>query len=400
MTGFATLLTDFMLQNKEELIMKILFTVRFYPMYGGGETVTLRLADKFADMGHEVHIFYLWDNGKQEVNRNIHTFKVNNMHSAIGGEKIPQKDVNKIYNELAQYIKLHSIEFIINQWLEPRKVYQAAGGTAKVLHCRHAAVYINSKKRRLAEKILGRHWFDKILKHIYSPYVHYSDRFVLLCKEYADEMKHIFRHKYDNKIISILNPCRYDISLPKLVQQEKENAICYVGRLYPEKQVDILLNAWKQLEDIVIKDGWKFYVVGKGESLEYLQTVSGKLNCKNVFFEGYQNPENYYRSSKIFVSASATEGYPMTIVEAMAFGCVPVVANTYTALDGILFDHENGYKINPLKPDDFIKTLRLLMTNQTLLDNIKTNTYEFCRQNYEINKIAKEWIGLFEKLTL
>ncbi len=378
--------------------MKILFTVRFYPTYGGGETVTLRLANKFADMGHNVHIFYLWDNGKQDVSQNVQTYKVSKMHSPIDGENIPQQDTRDIYTELELYIKSHSIEFIINQWLEPRRVYQAAAGTARVLHCRHAAVYINSKKRNLAKKILGNYWFDKILSLIYRPYVRYSDRFVLLCQEYANEIKHIFRHKYDHKIISMLNPCRYDIPLPELLQGEKENAVCYVGRLYPEKQVDILLYAWKQVEDIAIKEGWKFYIVGNGKALEDLQTVSEKLECKNVFFEGYQEPVNYYKKSKIFVSASATEGYPMTIVEAMAYGCVPVAANTYTALDGILLDNTNGYKINSLKPEDFSKTLRLLMLDKSLMDSMKENANNFCRKNYEIAKIADDWIELFKNL--
>lgn len=378
-------------------LMNILFTIRFYPVYGGGETVTLRLAGKFADMGHNVHIFYLWDNGQQNLNSDIHIYKVSKIHLPVNGENIKRSDNHRIYKELKNYIEVNSIEVIINQWLDPYAVYKSANGNARVFNCRHAAIYINSKKRDIFKKVLGRYWYNKLLVCLYKPYVRYSDKFVLLCEEYVEEMKHIFHNRFDDKIISILNPCRFDIPLLEYVKPVKKNNICYVGRLYPEKQVDILLKAWKQVEDIALRDGWKFYIVGTGESLETLKGISYDLGCKNVFFEGYQIPVEYYIKSKIFVSASATEGYPMTLVEAMAYGCVPVIANTYSALGGILTDNKNGFKINSLEPDDFSGKLRLLMNNSVLLEEMKINANKFCYNNYRIDIIADRWISLFNK---
>ena len=37
--------------------MKILFLLRFFPVYGGGETVTIKLANKLVEHGYDVGIF-------------------------------------------------------------------------------------------------------------------------------------------------------------------------------------------------------------------------------------------------------------------------------------------------------------------------------------------------------
>lgn len=38
--------------------MKILFLLRLWPVYGGGETVTRCLANEFVNLGHEVYIAF------------------------------------------------------------------------------------------------------------------------------------------------------------------------------------------------------------------------------------------------------------------------------------------------------------------------------------------------------
>lgn len=376
--------------------MIILFTLRFFPVYGGGETVTLRLADKFVSMGHEVHIFYLWDNGKQEYPTELKLFKVSEVKPPVNKEEICSDDNKLIYKSLNMYIQKNRIKYVINQWLNPKKVYQASSGMAKVFHCRHAAVYINSVKWNCFRRMLGKVLFDYILAFKYRNYIEYGDRFVLLCDEYATEMKKIFLHKRDDKIISMLNPCRFDIP-SDMVFGNKENAICYVGRIYPEKQLDILIKAWKDIEDIVVKDSWFFYIIGTGDDISHVQSLAKSLECKNIRFEGFQIPIEYYKKCKIFVSASATEGYPMTIIEAMAYGVVPIIANTYSALEGIIPCDYNGIKVNNVEVLEFAKELRNLMNDNDILQKKSNIAHLFCKENYSVKNIAMEWINLFRE---
>ena len=277
--------------------------------------------------------------------------------------------------------------------MPPRIVWESSQRNAFVINCRHASVYINSKKWDMARKLFGNRIFDSILRKYYQEYIECSDRYVLLCEEYANEMQSIYKHQYDQKIISMINPCRFNISNNNI--DDKENSICYVGRLYPEKQVDVIIRAWKIVE-YAAANGWKFYIVGSGSAEKDLKKLTLRLCCRNVFFEGYQNPIDYYKKSKIFVSASQTEGYPMTIVEAMAYGTVPVIANTYTALNGIIPDDVNGKKISSTAPDEFADTIRELINNSNMLQEKSNQAFLLCKKKYSIEDVANNWYKLFE----
>lgn len=47
--------------------MNILFLLRLYPVYGGGETVTLCLANEMVKRGWNVSILYFKDNIKEQL---------------------------------------------------------------------------------------------------------------------------------------------------------------------------------------------------------------------------------------------------------------------------------------------------------------------------------------------
>jgi glycosyltransferase involved in cell wall biosynthesis len=70
----------------------------------------------------------------------------------------------------------------------------------------------------------------------------------------------------------------------------------------------------------------KFVVIGKFEddSVDYLKSIS----TPNVIFTGYLPLEQllkYYQKAKVYVQVSAHEGFGISIAEAMACECVPVV---------------------------------------------------------------------------
>ena len=67
--------------------MKIMFLLRFFPIYGGGEDVTLRLSEGFLQQGYEVFVGYLWDKGweKIEINNRIKCIKLTDVECVNGG---------------------------------------------------------------------------------------------------------------------------------------------------------------------------------------------------------------------------------------------------------------------------------------------------------------------------
>lgn len=376
--------------------MNIIFTLRFFPVYGGGETVTISLANKFSQMGHNVHIFYLWERGNAELDSRVKLYRAEKIHDPIRQENIQTQDEENIYSQLRDYIEKNNIEIVINQWLDPKRVYNAAHNKAYVINCRHSAVYINSKRRNMARKLMGEKLFDLLLRKKYKSSVEYCDKYVLLCDEYKNEINKIFNNKNTEKVTYIYNPCRFSANTCDF---KKDKSILYVGRLYPEKQVDILINAWKKLQDAGQTNGWKLIIVGDGKSKNELMRLSEELSCENVLFEGHQNPEEYYKKSMLFISASATEGYPMTIVEAMAYGCVPVIANTYSALKGLLNNGDHGIIIDECTDNGFEKALLHILNDEFKMNLMSKKASVFCKDNFDIDIVYERWNQLFLELT-
>ena len=100
-----------------------------------------------------------------------------------------------------------------------------------------------------------------------------------------------------------------------------------LGRLSQEKGFDLLLEAWSYVVQARPDTDWRLKIYGDGPDRAALEAQARTLNINDsVSFEGptAQVPEAL-RSGSIFVSASRAEGFPMTLLEALASG-LPCVA--------------------------------------------------------------------------
>ncbi|WP_420643602.1 glycosyltransferase [Candidatus Leptofilum sp.] len=103
--------------------------------------------------------------------------------------------------------------------------------------------------------------------------------------------------------------------------------VTYVGRLSPEKDVDILLDQFAIAKDVV--PNLHLMIIGKGSVQADLQKQAKQLGVTDsVTFTGpvaYEEVANYLAAADLFATASVTEVHPLTVIEAMAAG-LPVVA--------------------------------------------------------------------------
>jgi glycosyltransferase involved in cell wall biosynthesis len=103
--------------------------------------------------------------------------------------------------------------------------------------------------------------------------------------------------------------------------------VTYIGRLSPEKDVDILLEQFAIAKDVV--PNLHLMVIGQGTSRAELEKQARQLSiADSVLFTGaveYENVPNYLAAADLFATASVTEVHPLTVIEAMAAG-LPVVA--------------------------------------------------------------------------
>lgn len=109
--------------------------------------------------------------------------------------------------------------------------------------------------------------------------------------------------------------------------KQRENYYITVSRLVPHKRIDLLVEAFKQLNLPLI-------IVGDGPELPRLKDLAGP----NVKFLGYQTDESVIElmtKARGFVCA-AEEDFGIAIVEAQAAGCPVIVYGSGGALETVL----------------------------------------------------------------
>jgi glycosyltransferase involved in cell wall biosynthesis len=143
------------------------------------------------------------------------------------------------------------------------------------------------------------------------------------------------------------------IVLPNVIRMDKYNDynrernydIVSLSRLDKNKNISLLLKAIAKLDKSL---NVQVLIAGNGSEYNNLINEAKSLAIeKNVHFIGWveENEKNdIYNSAKIFVLSSKGEGFPLSLLEAMACGCVPVITDVGDISDVVLNDL-NGYII-------------------------------------------------------
>ena len=104
--------------------------------------------------------------------------------------------------------------------------------------------------------------------------------------------------------------------------------LLYLGRIHKKKGVDVLLHAWRAVQDRF--PSWELVIVGPddGGYLEPLQRLAADLGVARVNFLGpVYGAEKLalYRSAHLYVLPTHSENFAMTVAEALAAGTPAIV---------------------------------------------------------------------------
>lgn len=122
-----------------------------------------------------------------------------------------------------------------------------------------------------------------------------------------------------------------DRSWPPVATRDPDR-ICFVGRLEPQKNVGLLLEAIALLEGRDVR----LDIVGDGKERPRLEELASRLNLSGkVSFRGFSTDvAEWIKLARLLVLPSRYEGYPAVLVEAASVGtpvvttaCTPAVAD-------------------------------------------------------------------------
>lgn len=381
--------------------MNVVFLLRLWPVYGGGETVTIRLANGMLQKGWNVAVVYFKDSLKKDslkVDKRIRQFKIDGVdcnefeaHFSCG---------QYVQDNVISFIRENKIDVVINQWWPVFYIDRLKSETnAKIITCLHQAFYTpllgGSGVKNMVKKLFAPFYFaykkSKAVKEV-SAYLPYVDKYIFLSSSFQKQFLD-FSHYADkeNKLGFIPNPLVYDIGITKDDFQSKENIVLLVGRMLEgQKRVTRAIKVWQKIEKDKDLIGWRFVVVGEGPDLSMYKKMAQSFGLQRISFEGYKNPQPYYKKAKIFVMTSAFEGFGMTLVEAQQCGVVPVVMDSYLSLHDIVEDGVNGVITSNGDVPMFARKLSSLMKDDTFRLGMAVNALETSKK-FNLDNILKKW---------
>ena len=196
----------------------------------------------------------------------------------------------------------------------------------------------------------------------------------------------------ENKLIAIPNPCPFKDSYNGVA---RENIVLAVSRMQEDqKRIFCMLRIWARIYKY--HSDWKLVVVGDGPDFTTYKQMASKLS--NIMFEGHSsNVQSYYKKSKIFMMTSIWEGLPMTLIEAMHYGCVPIAFDSFAALYDLIDNGNNGFIIPNNDIDCFVKKISFMMDNKQYLEKMSSRILQH-PNIFQMNDIIQIWDHELKKL--
>jgi len=132
---------------------------------------------------------------------------------------------------------------------------------------------------------------------------------------------------------------------PAAVIDRARRVVLAVGRLEKQKGFEQLLVVFAAL--VPRYSGWDLVILGEGPERERLEAQRDHLGLSGrVHLPGRAgNPGDWYARADLYVMSSRFEGFPNTLIEAMAYGLPAVSFDCETGPADIIRDGVDGYLV-------------------------------------------------------
>ena len=167
----------------------------------------------------------------------------------------------------------------------------------------------------------------------------------------------------------------------------------FVGRLGPEKGLDVLLRAWAQLAE-----PRELILVGEGTKRAPLEVLASELKLDHVTFTGSTNDvRSYLQQADLFVLPSRSEGIPNAMLEAMACG-LPIVASHVGGIPDVVQDGESGLLVPPEDIPALAAAIGRLLADSDLRRQLGEKARQRVVSDYSLNAATTRHLDLYREV--
>lgn len=200
---------------------------------------------------------------------------------------------------------------------------------------------------------------------------------------------------FENPIAVIPNGLNLD-NKQVSVSECNNKRIVFLSRIHPKKGIELLLEAWQQIES-----DWQLDIAGDGDAT-YIQSIKELIiskNIKNVQVVGAKYGDEkwkFLQSADLFVLPTYSENFGIVVAEALYTG-LPVITTTGTPWDE-LNSEGCGWWIE-LSVENLVQTLQTaLALDKESLQSMGLKGRQLVEEKYDITKVAKDMKQLYEQI--
>ncbi|MDM1759121.1 glycosyltransferase family 4 protein [Acinetobacter sp. 256-1] len=358
---------------------RIVFFISNFNCSGGTERVTATVANALNTLGFEVHILSIIKDEKEffySVDSNV---LVSNLGFPPNSSK---KNFLKICSKLRHYLLVNKINnlIIVDSLCASFTFFATRLLKINVICWEHFNLEFKDKS---ILRSLGR--FLASLS---------CNRIVTLTD--MDQKDWEKKYQYSrNKVSVIPNPIAFEVQ-PKVFNKGSIIALS-IGRLSPEKGFDDLITIWADF--IKYQQNAILTIIGSGAEEKKLLALAEKYNIteKNLkFLSSTKEVDRFYQDATVYLMLSHSEGLPMVLLEAQAFGVPVITFECGHGVNKIVKNSYNGYVVKNRDKKIFCKTL-FDYTNlpEEMLNTLSKNS-NIVASDYEIDKIRELWVELLK----
>ncbi len=346
---------------------------------GGAERVVATLANSLV-ITYDVTIIVLYKSPIFfKLNPDINIIYCGDEYQAVYSLKHSITSHLKFIRTIIKIIKSNNIRLLIGFMTTPN-IYAVIA--AKYSGIRSIISERVHPKYTEASKV----WFS-VRRHLYP----FADKLVIQTQDIADYFSRFIKEKNMQIILNPLNPeliSKRDIT-------NKENIILNVGRLNYQKNQDMLIRAFSNINPI----DWKLIIVGDGKELANYKRLINELETadKVILTGNVEDVSDYYNKSKIFAFTSRYEGFPNALTEAMYFGLASIATDCPSGPSDLITNEENGFLIPSENQKALEDKLRLLMSNSPIREKMGKAAMNDT-DKFKIENISLQWEQLINNL--
>lgn len=191
------------------------------------------------------------------------------------------------------------------------------------------------------------------------------------------------------------------VALPERANKILNNAslnIGYFGRITATKGIQELFNAAIKLKENKVP--FKMLFAGKKEQpTDYVDLFSNALgdNFQYVGVVSGQQKDEFLRTLDVFALPSYFEGLPMSLLESMSYGIIPV-ATAVGSIPEVVSDGMNGLLIKDHDDDSIVTAIKKIIDDKELAISMSINAREEIEKRFNPQKYCETLNAIYNKL--